>query len=813
MAEFATTAWSLVYTDWTPSQQPLREALCALGNAYFVTRGAAEEAGAGGVHYPGTYLAGGYNRLESEIAGRVVENEDLVNWPNWLCLSLRLDGSEPFALESVEILEFRQELDIRCGVLERRVRFRDARGRETTLRSRRIVHMGKPHLAAIEWTVTPENWSGRLEIDSALDGTVTNEGVARYRDLNGGHLQTLDAGRVQEDGVFLLVCTKQSRVEMAQAARTCMFVEDELAACDRVTYQEGARIGQRLAMDCEQHKPVRIEKVVAICTSRDFALSEPLLQARKLVTRAGPFETLLSTHTLAWSHLWKWCDLALEDDTRSQFILRFHVFHLLQTVSMNTVDRDVGVPPRGWHGEAYRGHIFWDELFIFPFLNLRVPELSRELLLYRYRRLDEARHAARQAGFRGAMYPWQSGSDGRDESQIIHLNPRSGAWVPDDTHLQRHVNAAIAYNAWQYYESTCDRQFLEFFGAEMILEIARFWASIATLNPERGRYEIRGVVGPDEFHTRYPDSDRPGLDNNAYTNLMAVWVMECAGHCLEVLGQDRRQELLEYLQISDAEIAAWDEISRTMYVPFHDDGIISQYEGYAELEELDWEACRRRHGDLQRLDRILGAEGDTPNRYKASKQADVLMLFFLFTSAELQARFERLGYAFDPQAIPRNIEYYLKRTSHGSTLSRVVHAWVLSRADREHSWRLFRDALESDIADVQGGTTAEGIHLGAMAGTVDLVQRCYTGLVIREDVLWLHPWLPQEMKRLRIRMRYHTHWLTLEVDQSKMTVLCERGYAGPARIGFRGKIHVLHYGETREFDLTPGDAAAALIGP
>src|SRR5690606_37414228 len=159
----------------------------------------------------------------------------------------------------------------------------------------------------------------------------------------------------------------------------------------------------------------------------------------------------------------------------------------------------------------------------------------------------------------------------------------------------------------------------------------------------------------------------------------------------------------------------------------------SQFEGYERLEEFDWEGYRAKYGDIQRLDRILEAEGDSVNCYKASKQADVLMLFYLFSSEELESVFTRLGYPFPHESIPRIIDYYVHRTSNGSTLSRIVHSWVLARADRTRSWALLEEALESDIADIQGGTTAEGIHLGAMAGTVDLVQRGHTGLEIHED--------------------------------------------------------------------------------
>ena len=235
--------------------------------------------------------------------------------------------------------------------------------------------------------------------------------------------------------------------------------------------------------------------------------------------------SLLKDHALAWDLLWRRSDIVLKDSHRTQMILRLHIFHVLQTVSLHAHDIDVGVPARGLHGEAYRGHIFWDELFILPFLNFRMPEISRALLLYRYRRLPAARAAARVSGLDGALYPWQSGSSGREESQVLHLNPRSGRWTPDNTYLQRHVNAAVAINVWRYYEATGDRAFLASYGAEMFVEIARLWASLAKWNEATQRFDIPSVVGPDEFHDGYPWREAPGLDNNAYTNVLAAWVL------------------------------------------------------------------------------------------------------------------------------------------------------------------------------------------------------------------------------------------------------------------------------------------------
>ncbi|MDZ7700388.1 MAG: glycosyl hydrolase family 65 protein [Deltaproteobacteria bacterium] len=798
--------WTVVYEGFDPEQEALKEALCTLGNGYFATRGACFHADANGVHYPGTYLAGGYNRLRTEIAGRVIENEDLVNLPNWLVLKFRMDGGNWFDLMGVDILSYRQVLDLKQGVLTRDVAYRDPEGRETEWSERRLVHMAEPHLAAIELTITPKNWSGRMDVRSALDGQVLNGGVERYQNLSSHHLEPLETDPVDEETIFLRVRTSQSRVTIAQAARARIFDGDGRLDVHRETVQESGYIAQDMVMDLSEGKGVRIEKIVSLYTSRDHAIAECGLTSRKTVAGAGGFSELLRSHALSWKHLWQRFEMRFRikpehEDDHTAMILHLNLFHLLQTTSMHTMDLDVGVPSRGWHGEAYRGHIFWDELFIFPMLNLQMPEITRSLLMYRYRRLSEARKAAKAEGLKGAMYPWQSGSNGREESQSVHLNPKSGRWIPDNSRLQRHVNAAIAYNIYEYHACTGDTEFLSFYGAEMMLEIARFWVSTTTYNRGLDRYEILGVMGPDEYHDGYPDAERAGLNNNAYTNIMATWVLEKALKVLDILPEDRSRELCEVIDLDQKELDEWENISRRMRVVFHDDDIISQFEGYDQLEEFDWEGYSKRYGDIQRLDRILEAENDTPNRYKVSKQADALMLFYLFSAEELKHLFERLGYSFDSEIIPKNIQYYLQRTSHGSTLSRVVHAWVLTRSDRERSWRLCREALKSDYTDVQGGTTPEGIHLGAMAGSVNIIQEGYTGIEWRDDVLRFNPCLPEELDHLTMDIRYRGHSLGVHITQETLTVNNRRCAEKPIAVGYRDDVRELKAGKSQTFHL------------
>jgi alpha,alpha-trehalase len=797
--------WLLVYDAFDAPQESLREALCTLGNGYFATRGAACESEADGIHYPGTYLAGGYNRLRTEISGRTVENEDLVNMPNPLLLKFRMDDGDWFKLKEAEILSYRQELDIKRGILTRLVRFRDKQERETTYVCRRIVHMREMHTAALEVIFVPENWSGTLHIRSAIDGTVTNAGVARYRRLNSRHLSSIDSGTCGEDGLYLVSETNQSRLRVALAQRTIIIPDGTPGYAARQVLKKPGYIAHDISVPVERGDPVTVEKVVSLYTSRDRAVSEPSLAAREAVGGVPRFDGLLQSHITAWRHLWNRFDIVAADGPpRTQMILRLHIFHLLQTSSMHSINLDVGVPARGWHGEAYRGHIFWDEIFILPLLTVRAPEITRALLLYRYYRLDRARLAAAEAGFRGAMYPWQSGSDGREETQQLHLNPRSGRWLRDNTRLQRHVNSAIAYNVWQYYETTRDTAFMSHYGTEMILEIARFWASLAVYNGDRERFEIKGVMGSDEYHDMYPDADSPGLNNNAYTNIMAVWVLRTAFKSLDILGGPRGREISESINLSPDELENWHRIISKMYVPFHGEGIISQFEGYEKLQEFDWEGYRRRYGDIQRLDRILEAEGDSPNRYKVSKQADVLMLFYLFSAEELAELFQAMGYDFHPAAIPDNIDYYLRRTSNGSTLSNIVHSWVFARSDRARSWGLFKDALESDISDVQGGTTGEGIHLGAMAGAVDIIQRCYTGLEFRNGIIYFNPNIPEELIRIGLTVRYRENWLHITCDQAAITVSSEKNAVPAVKIGFRGDVHTLDPGASLTLDTVRG---------
>jgi trehalose/maltose hydrolase-like predicted phosphorylase len=792
----------LAYDGFEPESEGLREALTSTGNGYLCTRGAAEWEDADGVHYPGTYVHGGYNRETTILGGLPVLNEDLVNLPNWLVLQLRLDGEDAIRLAEVELLGYRHELDIRYATVVRRVRFRDRSGRETTLRSRRFVSMADPHHAGIEWTLVPENWSGRVEVVTAIDGRVSNGGVARYRQLEGRHLSPVSPRTFGPEVIALKAETRQSNLYVSQAARTRVFAGDQPLPVERRLYQMEDYIQQVLAFDVRQGAATRVEKMVTFYISRDPAISDTLVKAATSAARHTDFAATFGRHAAAWDELWRVCDIRVSGDERVQQLLRLHIAHVLQVCSHHTADLDAGLPARGLNGEAYRGHVFWDEIYALPFFNVRLPEVTRGLLMYRYRRIGEARAAAREAGLRGAMFPWQSGSEGVEETQRVHLNPVSDHWEPDLSRNQRHVNAAIFYNIWHYFQTTGDQAFLRDYGAEMMLEITRFWASIAHFNPERERYEIHGVMGPDEFHDKYPDAPEGGLRNNAYTNVMVAWLCGIAGRLLLPLPASRSEALRARLGIGGDELAVWQDMSRRMFVPFHGDGIISQFEGYEDLDELDWDAYRAKYGNIQRLDRILRAEGKDPNRYKVTKQADTVMLFFLFRQEELGEIFGWLGYDYRADTLARNVAYYDRRTSHGSTLSFVTHAGVLAAIDPESSWDRFLVALQSDADDIQGGTTKEGIHMGVMSGTLDLMQRNYAGTHVYDDVLHFDPQLPGRLGSLSFSMQFRETPIQVTLTGDRLTLAVHpEGASRPVRVAVRDDVRELCPGDQTVFDV------------
>ncbi len=552
-----------------------------------------------------------------------------------------------------------------------------------------------------------------------------------------------------------------------------------------------------LDVEVEEGEPIVVEKVVGVSTSRDRATAAPAAAARATVARADRFAALLRDHAVEWERLWSRFAVGIVPRGEHSRAVNVNTFHVLQTLARADEDVDAGVPARGLHGEGYGGHVFWDELFVYPLLTLRLPALSRSLLGYRYRRLPLAVRTAADAGRSGAQFPWQSATTGEDVTPDALLNPLTGRWIPDHSHLQRHVGLAIAYSVWQFYQTTGDGEYLAEEGASLIVGVARYFASLAEWHDDRGRYSIRGVMGPDEFHDGPPGLPGTGLTDNVYTNVMTAWVLQRAADTVRLLQARPDPAAAETLGVSPDELQRWADVAAHLRIVFNADGTLSQFDGYDALDRIDLERYRARYPTSGRLDLVLDAEGDSTNRYQVSKQPDSLMLFYLLSAEELRELFEHLGYALDADTIVRTVERYSRSSTYGSTLSNVVHSWLEARRDRSRSWQFLERALQSDLADIQGGTTRNGIHLAAMAGSVDLLVRCYTGLETRADALWFHPLLPAQLESLRFEIVYRSHRLSVSITQRAITLASAGGTADPIRVIIQGRGMLLHTGESR----------------
>ena len=762
-------SWKLKYNWFKPSQEGLREALCTLGNGYMGVRGAITESKASRINYPGTYMAGVYNKLGTPMSGKIIYNEDLVNCPNWLLISFNT-GNKWINPQNKKLLDYEQTLDMRKGVLTRKMRIKEEDGKISLIEEQRIVSMADKHIGAIKYSITPENYEGVIYIKSTLDASLQNWGVARYRKLNSKHLKVLNCAIEGKNIMHISAKTIQTHITICEAARTKIFCDSKIVktAIPNITSDKKV-ISQEFCVKVKKKKKYDVEKIVTIYKSNDLGVKNPLRRALRAVKKADDFSDLLNDHKDAWDIIWKKFYFSIEGDGFSKKVIRFHAFHLLQTASLHNQDIDAGIPARGLHGEAYRGHIFWDEMYILPFYDLHEPAISKALLMYRYNRLNEARKYAKKAKYNGSMFPWQSGSKGVEETQVIHLNPLSGKWDDDHSCIQRHVSFAIAYNVWKYWERSGDTHFLMTNGLEMLLSISQFAASLCKYNKKDNRYHTEGLMGPDEFHEKTPRSNHSGFKDNSYTNLLIVWTLMHAKKALDMATKEVRTKILKKLGITYNEMQVWSDITKRMKLVINKDGIIAQFDGYFKLKELDWDFYKSKYGNIQRMDRILKAEKKSPNEYKVSKQADALMIFYILSVSEVKTIFKQLGYSFEKNMLKKNYDYYVKRTSHGSTLSKVVHCYIAHILGRtKESWDWFEEVLRSDIQDTQGGTTLEGIHAGVMAGSINILVSAFAGINVLEQKITITPSLPKKLSSLKTKILYRGTWVSVFITKDEL---------------------------------------------
>ncbi len=700
-----------------------RETLFTIGNGYLGTRGSFEEG------YPGDQPA---TLVHGFFDDAPVVYTELANVPNWTRMTLVLNG-ERFRLDQGELLSYRRTLDLRAGLLKRNLRWRSPQGQTIELEIERFASLAHPHVLGLRYRLTALDFSGQVELRAELDGRVHNDRLI--------HLEPVAQGAWDAQSVYLHMRTVATGLDVVEGMDVQVYGGREttlaLRDCEQVpavSIKAGLRPGETLLVD----------KLVTLYTSRESSTPVTAAQEALQEARRQGYAALRLQNARAWQDEWDAADVLIDGDDEADRAVRYSIFQLL--IAGPRWDDRVNIGARTLSGFGYRGHAFWDtEIFMLPLFTFTRPQIARNLLLYRYHTLPGARRKAQAAGYEGAMYAWESAATGDETTPRWLPGPKGEGlvrvWCSD---LEQHISADVAYAVLQYWRVTGDDAFMRDYGAEIVLDTARFWASRAEWNPEKQRYDINDIIGPDEYHER--------VNNNAFTNAMARWNIQEALRTLEWLHQhapDKANELMARLDLTPERLRRWVEVMEGLYIPYDPQtGLIEQFEGFFQLEKVDLAAYEPR---TQSMHAIFGVEGI--QKVQVIKQPDVLMLLYL------------LGETYPLSAVRANWDYYTPMTdlTYGSSLGPATQALMAARAGLlDEALQAFRLACGTDLYDVRGNA-ADGVHGATAGGIWQAVVFGFGGLYVDADGYRILPHLPPHWSRLRYQFYWRGEKVTIDL--------------------------------------------------
>jgi trehalose/maltose hydrolase-like predicted phosphorylase len=711
--------WRIVEEGLNIAREHEIESIFAISNGYLGTRGSLAEASS--FSTPATLIAGVY-----DVEEHSPDIPELVVMPDWMRLCAFVDG-QPFEAGRGEILEHRRILDMRQGLFWREWRHRDPEGRIFRLRALRLASLADRHALVQSVVFTPENFAGRIALETRIEPPPRHEMLPGVRAVR----VRPEAPRNRATAPMALALrTPTTGTTVAFASTATLRPEGSARSVQEHPGDDG-RLIQRIPVEVEIGGVYRLDRYVSVFTSRDTDRPDEAAARHLATLRRRGADALIADHVATWRDRWRAADVEIDGDDDAQRAIRFACYHLI--AAANPEDERVSVPARALTGPSYSGHVFWDtEIYMLPFYIHTHPETARALLLYRWHTLPAAREKARAHGYRGAFYAWESAADGAEATPRRVLAPDGQIVTIRTGDLETHISADVAYGVWRYWRSTGDHAFILDAGAEILLETARFWASRGRFEDD-GHFHIRNVIGPDEYHE--------DVDDNAYTNGMAAWNLECAAHTAALLARrwpDRWKELRRRTGLEPHEPAEWRRMAGAIYLPIDPrTGLIEQFQGFFDLEEIDLAEFEPRTAPI---DVILGRE--RTRRSQVLKQPDVLMLIAL------------LWDRFPARVREANFRYYDPRTAHGSSLSPSIHALLAARlGDLAAAERYFRQAAEIDLADNMGNA-AGGVHAAALGGLWQAVVFGFAGARFSGSRPSFEPRLPAGWRALRFRVRW-----------------------------------------------------------
>jgi maltose phosphorylase len=755
--------WNIIEEGFDPHLNQISESIFSIGNGRMGQRANFEETYSGqslqgnyvaGVYYPDKTRVGWWKNGYPEYFAKVLNAAD------WMGLEIKLDG-EILDLANAKVSSFKRVLNMQEGYLTRTFTAETASGKQVQVSSKRFFSIANDEIAALKYDLTPLNFSGKLELKSFIDGDVKNQ------DSNYDEKFWDEVSRAQNaSGSYLTMRTKKTAFDVTTGVKTLVLVNGTDTALSPDTEIKDKYLSESLTADIKANETVVVYKIATNLSSQNYEASDLVQTAVKVIDAAVAkgFDALLQEQAEAWDTKWQEGDIIIEGDVAAQQAIRFNIFQLNQTYTGKDARLNIG--PKGFTGEKYGGSTYWDtEAYCIPFYLSTAPEeVSKNLLIYRYKHLEKAIENAEKLGFTNgaALYPMvtMNGEECHNEWEI--------------TFEEIHRNGAIAFAIFNYIRYTGDQSYLAQYGLEVLIGIARFWKQRVNWSEDKKQFVMLGVTGPNEYENN--------INNNWYTNTLAAW---CLSYAVEAAGIVKDEDAAKYQQIlektklnEEEEFGAWTNISENIYLPYDaEKGVFLQQDGYLDKEQIlvkDLPATDRPLNQKWSWDRIL--------RSCFIKQADVLQGMYFFEDD------------YDLESLRRNFDFYESRTVHESSLSPCVHSILAAKLnDGARAYEFYLRTSRLDLDDYNNDTE-DGLHITSMAGTWMSIVEGFGGMRVRDGKLLFNPFLPEQWTSFSFNIGFRGVQLRIKVDKETMTIVTDS--QDSLDINIFNKSYVVAAGET-----------------
>lgn len=732
--------WNIIEEGFHAAHNRISESVFSIGNGRMGQRANFEEQFSGET-LPGSYVAGVYYPDKTRVGWWKIGYPEyfakVLNSANWIGINVQFDG-EALDLAKCEVEEFRRVLNMKEGYLERTFVALMHSGKRVKVEAKRFCSIVDDEIGAIRYSITPLNFSGTLALTPYVDADVVNQD-SNYGEKFWVEVET----KAKRRSAYVTAETKKTAFQVCTGMKFNILQNGEEVDFDSYKIQKEKYAACNVDLKCEEGEETVIYKYAANISSLNYAKEELMEACKNAVKKAFDkgFEQLLLEQKQAWARKWEEADIIIEGDVAAQQAIRFNIFQLYQTYTGE--DERLNIGPKGFTGEKYGGSTYWDtEAYCFPFYMATADEhVARNLLIYRYKHLQKAIENAQKLGFTdgAALYPMvtMNGEESHNEWEI--------------TFEEIHRNGAIAFAIYDYVRYTGDKNYLTDYGLEVLIGIARFWAQRVHWSAPKQQYVMHGVTGPNEYENN--------VNNNWYTNYLAVWCLKYALEAIDFVQQNAPasfKELTDRIKFYEfTEINRWKEIIEKMYFPQDEElGIFLQQEGYLDKDLLTVNDLREEDRPLNQnwsWDRIL--------RSCFIKQADVLQGIYLFEDQ------------FDTATIRRNFDFYEPRTVHESSLSPCVHVILAAKLGMEDkAYEMYLRTSRLDLDDYNNDTE-DGCHITSMAGTWMAVIKGFGGMRVYDDTLQFSPFIPKKWQSYAFKIRFRNSILQVQVAQHKTQIL------------------------------------------